>query len=215
MDTRFWISVQKLCGKKNITPTALVKELGLSTSMVTRWKQGYEPTDRTLKKIAGYFDVTTDYLRGYDISLIEGVTPVANNIIEFEEIGVISAGYDGEAIEQPTGRTISVAAENLPRKKKKDDFFVLRIKGNSMYPLLMENDSILVQRCSSVDSGSLAVVLYNGNEATVKKVNYVSGEDWLELVPTNPEYPTKRIEGADLQECRVLGKVIKLIMREL
>lgn len=215
MDTQFWKIMQKLCLENNTTPSTVVKELGLSTSMGTRWKNGTIPHGKTLQKIAEYFDVTTDYLLGFDVTKIPGYSPVANNIIEFEEIGVISAGYDGEAIEQPTGRTISVAAENLPRGHQKDDFFVLRVKGNSMYPLLMENDSILVQRCSSVDSGSLAVVLYNGNEATVKKVNYVSGEDWLELVPTNPEYPTKKIEGADLQECRVLGKVIKLIMREL
>ena len=45
----------------------------------------------------------------------------------------------------------------------------------------------------------------------MKKVHYVQGEDWLELIPANPEYPTKRIEGADLEQCRILGLVVKLI----
>jgi repressor LexA len=80
-----------------------------------------------------------------------------------------------------------------------------------MYPRLLEGDTILCKRCTTVDSGELAVILYNGDEATVKKVKYVQGEDWLELIPFNPEYPVKRIEGSDLEQCRVLGKVMKLI----
>lgn len=79
-----------------------------------------------------------------------------------------------------------------------------------MYLRFLEGDRVLVKRCTSVDSGSTAVVLFNGNEATIKKVNYVFGEDWMELVPINPEYPVKRIEGAELTQCRVLGRVVEL-----
>ena len=80
-----------------------------------------------------------------------------------------------------------------------------------MHPKLLDGDKILCKRTTSVDSGSLAVILYNGDEATIKRVNYVPGEDWLELIPSNPEYTTKRIEGTDLEQCRVIGKVVKLI----
>lgn len=80
-----------------------------------------------------------------------------------------------------------------------------------MYPKILDGDLVLVQRCSSVDSGSIAVIMYNGDEATVKKVKYVSGEDWFEMIPFNPEYQTKRIEGSEIKDCRVLGKVVKLI----
>ena len=119
------------------------------------------------------------------------------------------AGYDGSIDEIPTGRKIEIPASMISGDKK--DYFVLRVKGNSMYPRLLDGDTILCKRCDSVDSGSLAVVLYNGDEATVKKVNYIQGENWLELVPANPEYPTKRIDGADLEQCRILGLVVKLI----
>lgn len=56
----------------------------------------------------------------------------------------------------------------------------------------------------------VAVVLYNDEEVTIKKVNYVKGQNWLELIPRNPEYPVKRIENEDLAHCRVLGKVVYL-----
>ena len=80
-----------------------------------------------------------------------------------------------------------------------------------MYPQLVDGDSILVRKCETVESGSIAVILYNGDEATVKKVIYKYGENWLDLVPTHPEYQTKRISGPDLEQCRVLGKVVSLV----
>lgn len=133
-----------------------------------------------------------------------------NGLTIFEEIGTVKAGFDGMIDEIPTGRKIEIPTSMLSGGHK-DEYFVLRVSGSSMYPRLLDGDTILCKRCSSVDSGSLAVVLYNGDEATVKKVHYVKGEDWLELIPINPEYPVKRFENADLEQCRVLGLVVKLI----
>ncbi len=61
----FWESIKNLCDKHSTTPTAVLKALGLSTSMVTRWKTGTIPNKRTLEKLANYFGVTTDALLGY------------------------------------------------------------------------------------------------------------------------------------------------------
>jgi len=89
------------------------------------------------------------------------------------------------------------------------DYFILRVSGNSMYPKIEEGDKVMIRRQSNVDSGDIAAILFDNESATIKKVIY--GEDWLELVPINPDYMTKRIEGADLERCRVLGKVVQLI----
>ncbi len=133
-----------------------------------------------------------------------------DGLLVYEEIGTVCAGFNGAINEIPTGKKIEIPASMISGGNK-DDYFVLRVTGNSMYPKLLEGDTILCKRCDSVDSGDLAVVLYNGDEATVKKVNYITGQNWLELIPINPEYTTKRIEGVDLEQCRILGKVIKLI----
>ncbi len=58
----FWDRIQILCKEKQTTPTALCKSLGLSTSMVTRWKNGTIPTNSTLILIAEYFGVDPNYL---------------------------------------------------------------------------------------------------------------------------------------------------------
>ncbi|MDE6442371.1 MAG: XRE family transcriptional regulator [Clostridia bacterium] len=137
------------------------------------------------------------------------IYPVGTLLV-FEELGSVRAGYDGIINEIPSGNKIEIPASMI-KGGNKEDYFVLRVSGNSMYPRLLDGDTILCLRCTSVDSGDLAVILYNGDEATVKKVNYINGQNWLELIPINPEFPTKRLEGVDLEQCRVLGKVVKLI----
>lgn len=137
-------------------------------------------------------------------------SPPSEHIVFFDELGKICAGYDGGVDEIPTGRKIPIPSSML-NGRVESEFFTLRVSGNSMYPRILEGDTIFCLRTDSVDSGDIAVVIYDGEDATVKKVNYVPGEDWLELIPFNPEYPTKRIEGADLEICHIQGKVVKLI----
>lgn len=129
--------------------------------------------------------------------------------IEYPVIGSVKAGYNGLIFED-TADSEQVPLEWI-KGDSPDSFFILRISGDSMYPLLMDTDRILVHKCSSVPSGSLAVMRINGEEATVKRVVYKPGEDWLELHAVNPAYPPKRIEGADLELCEVIGEVKRSI----
>ncbi len=60
----FYERLEELCSKNTITISTLVKELGLSTSKVTAWKNGTIPKGSTLVEIADYFGVPLDYLMG-------------------------------------------------------------------------------------------------------------------------------------------------------
>lgn len=196
-----------LMQKYGINAHKLEREASIAISSIQTWRSGKsKPSLEAVSKIADYFGVSVDYLLGKTAS---NIYP-AESITLFEEIGTIRGGYDGMVNESPTGRKIEVPTSML-HGRPATDFFTLRVKGDSMYPRILDGDTILCERCTSVDDGAFAVVLYNGNEATVKKVHYVFGENWLELIPCNPEYKIKRIEGADLEQCRILGKVIKLI----
>ena len=84
-----------------------------------------------------------------------------------------------------------------------------------MYPLYIEGDRVLVRKCETLDrSGQIGAILYEGEYVTLKKVEYVNGEDWVKLIPINPEYPPKTIKGVDLEQCRVLGMPV-LLIREI
>lgn len=60
----FWKIFFDLCKNSNVSPSQVVKNLSLSSSSVTSWKNGKVPHHGTLLKIAEYFGVTVDYLLG-------------------------------------------------------------------------------------------------------------------------------------------------------
>ena len=56
--------VEQLCKEIGSKPNPVVKELGLSNSITTKWKNGAIPNGEILLKIADYFNVSIDYLMG-------------------------------------------------------------------------------------------------------------------------------------------------------
>ena len=207
----FFQQLKLLRKEKNLTQTELANILHLSHGAVAMWETNKrQPDNETLGLLADFFGVSVDYLLGREETKNPPNVYDVDGLIKFEELGTICAGFNGTVNENPTGEIVEIPLSMI-KGGRKDDYFVLRVQGNSMYPRILEGDRILCKRCSSVDSGDFAVVLYDGECATVKKVHYVNGEDWLELIPINPEYTTKRIEGSDLEQCRILGKVVKLI----
>ena len=194
----------------SLSQEALASLLGYtSRSSIAKIEKGL--VDLPQSRISAFADAlrtTPAYLLGWED--VPDIIPASDDLVYFEVIGSVKAGYDGTAMETSTGEFIPIPKEFL-HGHGMEEYFTLRVKGDSMYPQLLDGDVVLVYRCESVDSGNIAVVLYNGDEASLKKVQYAYGEDWLELVPINPEYKVKRIEGRDLEQCRILGKVVKMI----
>lgn len=139
---------------------------------------------------------------------------VTEDVVTFPVIGEIAAGYDEIAVEDWSGDTVDIPTSYL-KGRKKEDFFVLSVHGDSMYPMYLNGDKVLILKQNTLDhSGDVGAILYEGECATLKKVEYVQGEDWLRLVPINPEYQPKLIEGPDLELCRVIG-IPRLLVREI
>lgn len=163
-----------------------------------------------IEKLASLFGVTPWELAGW-----EGTAPVlSENLVEFPVIGEIAAGFDHIALEDSqSAHHVEIPASYL-KGRPRSDFFVLRVCGDSMYPLYMDGDKVLIKKAPSLErSGEIGAVLYE-DYATLKKVEYVTGEDWMRLVPVNPTYQPKMIEGADLEQCRILGVPV-LLIREM
>lgn len=62
----FYEIVNNLCKERKITITRMAEEIGLSNAAPTSWRKGAVPKLTTLEKIADYFDVSVDYLRGVE-----------------------------------------------------------------------------------------------------------------------------------------------------
>ncbi len=62
LSVSFYNNFVKLCNKSGKKPSAVAEEIGLSRSLVTRWKSGRGITDSTAQRIAEYFEVSVDEL---------------------------------------------------------------------------------------------------------------------------------------------------------
>lgn len=202
-----------------LNQTEFAQKFNISQQTISNWENGVTDIDiESLTAISKTFNLSIDYILGeteeaIDISKIKNIMPIPQSLTKLPIIGTITAGFDGIACEEDLGEieVLDIALNGYAT----EECFVLKIKGNSMYPQFIDGDLVLVHKQNHVDSGTIAVVLYNGDEATVKKVIYKYGENWLDLVPTNPEYMTKHIENEDLEQCRVIGKVISLVLRKI
>lgn len=180
-----------------------------------------EPGQEKLYILAEALNVSEAWLMGYDVPMQDEdycsnlrSPEITEDVVTFPVIGEIAAGYDEIAVEDWSGDTVDIPTSYL-KGRKKEDFFVLSVHGDSMYPMYLNGDKVLILKQNTLDhSGDVGAILYEGECATLKKVEYVQGEDWLRLVPINPEYQPKLIEGPDLELCRVIG-VPRLLVREI
>ena len=62
----FYDIVNNLCKERKTTITRMAEDIGLSNAAPTSWRKGAVPKLTTLEKIAEYFDVSVDYLRGVE-----------------------------------------------------------------------------------------------------------------------------------------------------
>lgn len=58
----FYDKFVSLCAQKGDTPTQVAKNIGLSNAAATGWKNGKNPNDITLRRLADYFSVSVEEL---------------------------------------------------------------------------------------------------------------------------------------------------------
>lgn len=175
-------------------------------------------TQSKIIKFAEALRTTPSYLMGWEESLnTNNQFPIPNITEEystFPVIGEVAAGFDHAALESWEGETVDIPKSYL-HGRNPADFFVLRVVGDSMYPLYNEGDKVLILRQTVVNaSGDIGVVSYDGELATIKKIEYTQGEEWVRLVPINPIYKPETIEGCRLEQFRILG-IPRLLIREI
>lgn len=203
---------------RDLSQEEMAALLGTTKQVISRYENELRtPKLDTVQEYAKKLEVPLLYLVDNSIDSIDALqalksTPADALIAEdtsvaFRVVGSIAAGYDHEPIYDYTD-DIQIYPRSALRGRPKEDFFVLRVNGRSMEPMIYDGDSVLIQRCDAVDQGTVSVVLYNGDEATLKKIRYTP--QWLEMIPVNPEFPVRRIEGHDMEFCRILGKAVSL-----
>lgn len=218
MNTRdiFTKNLSMYIEKSGKNKKVISEEMGIPYTTLVEWANGKKfPRADGIERLANYFNILKSELLEDDHDPLKPFAPrTTEDYTTFPVIGDVAAGYDRYAVEDWNGDTVDIPNSYL-KGHDRSEFFVLKVVGDSMFPEYHDGDKVLIKRQPSMDhSGQVGVVLYNGDESTLKQVIYAQGEDWMTLAPINTTYPPKKITGADLESCRVLG-VPKLLIREI
>jgi len=95
----------------------------------------------------------------------------------------------------------------LPRAwVRGEEVFLLKVSGDSMAPLILPDDLVMVRVQRQVERGEIAVALV-GEEATLKRVYQEGGG--LVLKGDNPDFTPLRFSPQEAEEMvQILGKVV-------
>ncbi|MDL2310981.1 helix-turn-helix domain-containing protein [Peptostreptococcaceae bacterium OttesenSCG-928-C18] len=193
--------LKQLRNKKNLTQKDLAKELNITKAAISNYERGRrKPEYETLKKISDFFGVDIDYLYG------QTTQSNRKESVRIPILGSVIAGTPVEAIQDILGYV-----EIDSSLAQTGEYFALKIKGESMEPRFLEGDTIIVRKQQNVESGEIAVVIINGNEATVKIVQ--KRTDGIELIATNSlVYSPTFYSKQDIEELsiEIMGKVVEL-----
>lgn len=193
-------NLQKLMDRESITQKDIAVIAGVSQQSVSNWLAGkLMPRMGAIEKIAEYFGIAKSDL----LEMKDGYESKATRI---PVLGTVKAGIPITAVQE-----ILDYEEISSEMARCGEYFALRIKGDSMEPRMHEGDVVIVKQQSTVDSGQIAIVLVNGDEATVKKVRFRN--NGIELIAFNSyAYEPHFYSAEDIQRLpvEIIGRVVEL-----
>ncbi|MBQ1351148.1 MAG: helix-turn-helix domain-containing protein [Oscillospiraceae bacterium] len=176
-------NLNRLLRAREETQLTLSRAVGVSTSSVSAWCSGEKmPRMDKLDKIAAHFHVSraellTDDTRENITVLPKGAVPVRRIPV----LGTIAAGSPVIAEENIIGYTYTDLNGG-------HEYFGLRVRGDSMNVAgIPDGSTVIVRRQNYCSSGDIAVVILDGQDATIKKILWTD-EHHATLIPqsTNP-----------------------------
>lgn len=191
---------------RGLTLQQVADYVGLQKAAIYKYEHGLtvNPKRSLIEKLATLFQVSPSYLLG--INDEEEKSDSVTKGVRIPVLGNVAAGIPITAI------TDVEDWEEIPEKlASSGTYFALRIKGQSMEPRIKDGDVVIVRQQSDVDTGDVAIVLVNGDEATVKEIKKLDTGimliGWNTAVYSPRFYSAKDIKSLPV---RIIGKVVEL-----
>ena len=187
--------------KQGMNAVELAERLGISKQRLYKYEHGVVNNipQNLIESAARILGTTPAYIMGWDEISVAVLPP--ENIFMRPIYDSAAAGFNVLAQDCITGYMPTY----ISSPSEQEDYIWVHVVGDSMSPMIEDGDKVLVRRQTSVDSGKIAIVFVDNEEAVIKRVNY--GDSWIELISVNPYYPPRRFEGADVQRVFVFGLV--------
>lgn len=186
--------------RRKISRKEIADFLQVHETTIKRYEDGNTkklPTDR-LEKIAKYLNTSIEYLMGWE----EEQKPQG---VKIPVLGTVPAGIPISAVED------ILDYEEIPKSwENQGEFFGLKIKGDSMLPILTDGDIVIVRKQSTADNGDTVIAMVNGDDATCKR--YERSNNGIMLIPNNSSYTPTFYTNEEIESLPVtiIGKVVEL-----
>ena len=184
----------------------LARDLALPYTTITSWCKGeFYPRIDKIQLLANYFNIQKADL----VESKENLDMLSNPVISIPILGTVKAGYDYLAQENWIG-TVDVETSLVSNG---EDYFALKVHGDSMSPVLIEDDIVIIKKQNDFESGDIVVALINGEEATIKKVK--KSDNSIFLQPINPSYEPLIFTNSEMKTIpvEIIG-IVKQLKRD-
>lgn len=174
-------------------------DAGLNKGTLSKYEnEKQEPMISVVNNLATLLNINTDYLLG------KTDNPNKEKGIRIPVLGSVPAGVPIEAIED-----IIDYEEIDSVTASKGEYFGLKVKGSSMEPRICEGDVLIVKKQDDCESGDIAIVMVNGNDATVKRL--MKYADGIRLLPNNPAFEPMYFTNEEIinKPVKIIGKVVE------
>jgi len=217
LEDTFANRLKKALDYNNMKPIDLARKTNINKSLISSYLSGVcKAKQDKLDIIARTLGVSEAWLMGYDVDmdrewfeekepseiLIDNARYIetTTKTIKIPVLGKVPAGIPIEAIQDILGY------EEIPASmlKSGNNYFALKIDGDSMYPDYKTGDIIIIRQQNDCNSGDDCVVMVNGDDATFKRV--IKQEKSIILKPLNNNY-----EPYYFNENEILTKPVRII----
>ena len=172
--------IKQLREQMGLTQEELGKYIGVQKSAIRKYeKNEVENMKRSsIEILSKLFNVSPSYLMCLDETRVD---ELGNPVVSIPLLGVVKAGYNYLAEENYIG-TVEVDKKIADSGK----CFALKVHGDSMSPVLIENDIVIIRKQDDFENGDIVVALVNGDEK--KKKKGIKRNTGITLKPLNSNY---------------------------
>ncbi len=189
----------------NKTRSDVCRDLDIPYSTFTDWcNANIYPRIDKIQLLANYFSIQKADLVENKVKFDK----LGNPVVTIPILGTVKAGYDYLAQENWIG-----AVDVDKKLADGNELFALKVHGDSMSPVLIEDDIVIVKKQDDFENGDIVVAIVNGDEATIKKGK--KNENSILLQPLNPSYEPLIFTYDEMESIpvKIIG-IVKQLKRE-
>lgn len=198
--------LKRYLNKNKITAYRISKDTGLPNSTISDWINGKStPNYNNLRTLSEYLGLDVGYFDSSYSNDLEEMIANPESVVTIPVLGLCPCGVPIEAIENVLDHE-----EISASMAKKGAHFGLLAVGDSMFPSIIADDVLIVRQTNTVESGSVAIVKVNGDDATCKKI--MIDEDGITLIPFNTMYDPIRYNNEQIEKLpiTICGQVVEV-----